>query len=394
MNRGLWFALMTLTATLLIAWGRSGQLPRIEDLADGKVRPAAEKGVSEAYLPLLFPSSHASNLHVLPNGDLLCVWFSGEAEGKSNVAILMSRLPHGTREWTKPQVLSQQSGRSAQNPVLFSAPGGRLWLFHTSQIADEGQKNSEVRFLTSDDGGKSWSQVKPLFQKPGSFIRHPLVVLGGGEWLLPMYYTPEGSERHYSAIKISKDHGKTWSEYVIEGSNGLVQPNVVKLSDGSLVAFFRSRYADWIYKSISRDGGRTWTTPEPTQLPNNNSSFQVTRLKNGHLVLVFNNTNAGDKKEKIRWGVPRKPLSIALSMDEGKTWPWVRDLHTGDEPPPLQPGEREEYSYPSIVQTSDGALHVTFTFRRKTIKYITFDEKWIQQGTTVGKFKGDKDAQN
>ena len=362
---------------------------------DGVIRKSRETDTREAYLPTLFASSHASNLHALSNGDLVCVWFSGSDEGKSNVAIALSRLPKGERQWTKPVKLSQQAGRSAQNPVLFSAPTGALVLFHTSQIADEGQKNSEVRVLVSQDDGHTWTAPVALFQKPGAFIRHPLLFGQKKEWLLPMYYTPEdptNGQKHYSVMAISKDKGKSWNEYPIPHTQGLVQPSVVRLSDKRLLAYFRSRFADWIYQSISQDDGQSWSSPQKTALPNNNSSFQLTRLKNGHLVLAFNNLQGADQHEKILWKIPRSSLSVALSTDEGANWSSVRDVQLGQ--PSTTPGEaNQEYSYPSIVQTSEGDLRLTYTYLRKTIKYVEFTEDWIKKGTTAGVYRPARETQ-
>jgi predicted neuraminidase len=375
-----------LLSTVSIGYSASPEPPY-----DGVIRKSTRSGLREAYLPVLFPSSHASNLQALGNGDLLCVWFSGSSEGKSNVSITMSRLPKGDQRWTKPVLLSQQLGRSAQNPVLFSAPDGKLWLFHTSQIADEGQKNSEVRTLSSKDNGHTWTAPKPLFGKPGAFVRHPLLFGLKKEWLLPMYYTPEdptNGERHYSVLNISKDQGKTWTEYPMSDTQGLVQPSVVRLRDGRLLALFRSRYADWIHQSFSDDDGHSWTRPQKTQLPNNNSSFQLIRLQNGHLVLAFNNIQGGDQHEKILWGIPRSHLSVALSTDEGLSWSAVRDVQLAERSTPKEPRAGGEYSYPSILQTPDGKLRLTYTFLRKTIKYVEFTEEWIQQGTTNGLYRG------
>ena len=338
-------------------------------------------------------SSHAANLLLLQNGDLLCFWFSGVREGESNVAIVFARLPKGSQQWGRTVEIDHQSGRSFQNPTAFQAPNGRIWLFHTSQSAGEWQAHAEVVYLTSDDNGKSWQGPRPMFTKPGSFVRQPLLVFDISHWLLPMYYTPsrsitEGAEANYSAVKITRDGGETWKECEIPQSGGLVQPNVLKLRHGVFVAFFRSRFADFIYKSTSSDGCR-WTAPIHTQLPNNNSSIQAVLLRNGHIVMAFNNTSSSNKREKTQAG-PRKPLSVALSTDGGQTWPWIRDIETGSkELEHPEDREHEDYSYPSVIQEPDGKIDVAYTYRREQIKVVHFDEEWIKRGSTIGKFKGD-----
>src|SRR5215472_6870341 len=98
-----------------------------------------------------------------------------------------------------------------------------------------------------------------VYPAPGSFLRHRPVLLSKKDWLLPMYYTPSfgitnGAESHYSAIKITNDEGKSWRECRVPESNGLVQPSVVRLSNRHFLGFFRSRYADFIYKSTSENG--------------------------------------------------------------------------------------------------------------------------------------------
>jgi predicted neuraminidase len=80
----------------------------------------------------------------------------------------------------------------------------------------------------------------------------------------------------------------------------------------------------------------------------------------------------------------RKPLSVALSLDGGSTWPYARDIEEGRsgyglaEQTPQQPG-REEYSYPSIIETRNGEILVAFTWRRQTIKVVSITEDWIMQ---------------
>lgn len=217
--------------------------------------------------------------------------------------------------------------------------------------------------------------------------------------------TGDDALRNYSAIQVSTDRGVAWKQCTVPKSEGLVQPDVVEVSLGHLQAFFRSRWADWVYKSFSSDGC-TWTAPVATQIPNNNSSIQVVRLSNGHLVIAFNNSQAATKRERSA-DAPRWLLSVALSTDGGRTWPWVRDVETGSEVPieslpdviaGVSIAEEKEsffehlysYEYPSIIQTADGAIHMAYTFRRRTIKYISFDETRIKGGSTKGIFKGDR----
>lgn len=354
-------------------------------------------GIKSTLLPTLYRSSHAANLIVLKNGDVLCFWFSGTWEGQSDVGIVSSRLPKGSQTWQKTVLIDRKRGRSFQNPVPFQAPDGKLWLFHTSQAAGKGQANAKVLELSSDDNGHTWSKPKPLFTQPGSFTRQPLVITSDGRWLLPMYVTPsagivKGAASNYPIVQVSKDSGKTWHECRIPDSNGLVQPNIIKLKAHSYIAFFRSRFADWIYKSTSSNGC-TWSPPVPTSLPNNNSSIQAVRLKNGDLVMAFNNSRGPMGKRKPQTA-RRWPLSVALSKDNGKTWSYVRDIERGygreqrsEGLPKEKDLGREAFSYPSIVQLPNGNILVAYTYRREAIKVVEFPETWIEHGSTDGFYK-------
>jgi predicted neuraminidase len=375
--------------------------PAVLQHADGVERANGAKGFTEAYLPVLYPSSHAANLLQLKNGDLLCVWFAGSWEGKSQVGIVISRLAKGSHQWGETKLIDRREGESFQNPVVFEAPDGTVHVFHTTQKADAGEANSAVLHVVSKDRGVTWTKPEVLFGKGGSFTRHPLVVMPDGAWLLPMTYVTskgigEGAETNYPAMEITKDGGKTWTECLLPKAEGLVQPTVVMMGKSQYVSFFRSRASDWIYRSTSSDGCH-WTQPEKTVLPNNNASVQAFRLKDGAIVMAFDNSHTDRSGAKPVGGL-RKPLSVALSRDGGLTWSEVRDVETGrpgygmEEQRPKEPG-REEYSYPTIMQTSDGMIHVAFTYRRQTIKDVSFREDWIGKGGTEGLYKpGEKGA--
>lgn len=359
----------------------------MDERFNGVISPSpSDPGVLEAYLrPLYAPDSHAANLLELDNGDLLCVWFNGSGEGNPDTNVVMSRLPYGASRWEDPVELANHPERSEQNPVLFQAPDGKVWLLHTSGEPHD-QSSARVVRRISEDRGRTWGPPTVLFEGPGLFLRHPIVVLKNGDWLLPAYYCKSGG--HYSVVLISPDQGRSWQEMEVPGSVHRVHMNIVERSDGSLLAMFRSRHADRIYVSTSHDGGRTWTPPERSGLPNNNSSFQVIRLRSGSLALVYNNVTM--ERDQFRWvgeeGSPRKkplrtPLTLAISEDEGKSWPFVKNLQTAD----LEYKEKPVgYSYPSIVQSRDGALHIAFSYLRKTIKYVRVSEAWVKEGHVGG----------
>lgn len=357
-------------------------------------------GASTAMLPTLYPSSHASNLLLLRNGDLLCFWFSGSDEGNANVGIVFSRLQRGSNTWQPAQLVDRDAAESYQNPVPFEAPDGSLWLLHTRQSAGKGQADAQVLKVVSRDGGTTWSKPEILFSQRGAYDRQPIVLGEHGDWILPMYYSTSagitaGAETNYSVVEVSHDKGATWQEVRVPKSDGLVQMSIVKMASRKYVAFFRSRYADFIYRTTSSDGVH-WNAPEATVLPNNNASIQAAKLANGHLVMAFDNTR-GAKPGKVPQTGPRVPLSLAISEDAGVHWNYVCDLEAPAEvkssgggagqPEVIHLPKGEEYSYPSVLQMPDGKIISTYTYRRLGIKAARVDESWVRQGKTVGVYQ-------
>ncbi|WP_313364099.1 sialidase family protein [Mixta calida] len=381
---------------------------------DGQLNEAADDPQRlTAMLPSPCPQNHAANLLPLPNGDLMCVWFGGTQEGIADISVYCSRLNCGSDRWSAPQKLSDDPGRSEQNPVLFLAPDNVLWLLWTAQKSGN-QDTAIVHCRQSQDMGYSWGEIQTLLEEPGTFIRQPIVVLPDGAWLLPVFYcrTRPGEkwvgDHDVSAVKISRDNGRSWRDVAVPESTGCVHMNIVVLQDGSLLALFRSRWADYIWQSRSVDGGESWSAPQPTELPNNNSSIQVTTLANGDLALVFNNMSAEGASERRTslydeiedeegsdalsvaaqphggrsafWGAPRAPMTLAISRDGGRSWPWRRNLEEGDGYCMTNNSQQRlnrELSYPSIKQGPDGKLHIAWTWHRQTIKYARVDESWV-----------------
>ncbi|MBW5447051.1 exo-alpha-sialidase [Cohnella sp. CFH 77786] len=358
------------------------------------------KGTAEALLPTPHIVNHAPSMIELQNGDLLMVWFAGDTEeGRSDIRIVMSRLPKGGLRWSDPVPISDDPVRSEQNPVLFQMKDGRLLLLHTAQAPREDKKErynpatnvdaatrqetSEIRSRVSEDNGHTWGPTQVFSGTPGSFCRAPIEVLSNGDWIFPMWISRRDGQTVFgndtSLVRISADEGRTWTEYPIPGSRGRVHPNIIEWGEGRLSAFFRSRSADWIYVSRSADYGRTWSEPERTTLPNNNASIRAIKLQSGRLAVIYNHFQAGDDPNATVWPKTRYPVSIALSEDEGRTWPYIRQLEQGDGfAGEANRHHNRTYEYPWILQARDGLLHAAYAYgNRGSMKHVVLSEEWI-----------------
>jgi predicted neuraminidase len=392
-------------------------------LFDGVLRadPADTRRVN-AYLAAPTVQSHASLVATLPDGDLGLAWFGGTQEGVGDVSIWFARLAPEASKWSEPTRLTDDPQRSEQNPILFPTPSGELWLLYTAQRAGN-QDTAEVRRRISTDAGHSWGPVQTLFpadERGGVFVRQPVVVTGSGRWLLATFRCvtvpgePWSGDADTSAVMISDDQGASWREVQVPDSVGCVHMNIVDLGGGQLFALFRSRWADHIYASRSADNGDSWTAPVPTELPNNNSSIQQCRLADGRLGLIFNNSSRRDAtqrrlslydeideqgviegaapaaapvsdqdqdRRRAFWGAPRAPMTLAFSADSGASWQLAGNLDEGDGyclTNNSRDGLNRELSYPAIHQTADGALHLSYTYHRQTIKYVRVPATWTQ----------------
>ncbi len=374
---------------------------------DGLLRPhAAGAQRTEAMLPSPCVQNHAANLCWLPDGTLACVWFGGTMEGMGDISVWMSRLAPGAARWSPAERLSDRADRSEQNPVLFVAPDGAVWLIHTSQPGGR-QDECEIHFRVSADGGRTFGPTARLGVFRGVFVRQPLRLGPGGEWLLPGFRCitpPEGrwtGGLDTAVLLVSDDQGKSWHAREVPDSRGAVHMNPVAGGPGPMPAFYRDRFAQRVRRSLSADGGLSWSAPAATALPNNNSSIQAARLADGRIAMVLNPVNAamsdqrraslydeieGEEGEAPQaapqatggavWGVPRAPMSLMISADNGETFPVRHDLETGDGyclSNNSKDGVNREYSYPSILPGADGRLHIAYTYHRRCIKYVCLD---------------------
>jgi len=328
------------------------------------------------------PDNHASTLVELKNGDVLAAWFGGSWEGNPDVAIYTARLHAGI--WSTPRETARENQVACWNPVLFHDKAARLWLYY--KIGKSPRTWTGVR-KWSDDEGLSWSAAEPLPSGILGPIKDKPLVLENGVIVSGSSVEEEGKWAVW--IERSEDNGKTWAKagpitipptldipdagalaaaregkHVIhdehenidtkiyppaETTIGLIQPSIISMDAHHLRFYARSHSkAQRIAAADSLDDGKTWSQAHFINLPIPNSGIDAVRLRDGRIVLIFNNSYN-----------KRTPLNLAVSA-AGEHFTVFKTLEDG-------PGQ---YSYPAIVQAANGDLLITYSWRRQTIRYL------------------------
>ena len=353
---------------------------------DGQVYFDEEMGYLGAMLPPMpDTTAHGPGLLETPSGTILCCWFAGTYEGDTDVNIVVSRLEKGADAWSSPELISADNEFSNQNPSLFLNPNGEIWCLYTSQRGrqpgkDNMQYTSVVKKQVSTDDGRTWSDPEAVLPEEGTFARQAVQILSNGRWIYGLWLcrdSASGLAGDPSAFAISDDEGASWRRADMPESAGRVHPSIVELEDGHLVAFMRSREADFIYRSESLDYGDSWSAPVPTPLPNNNSGIGVTKLASGRIALIYNHNSApATYGKKGAWPALRNPVSIALSEDGGLTFPLIRNVERGEGYVGAENKfNNRQYEYPTIIQAADGMIHCAWAYQtRRGIKWIKLSE--------------------
>ena len=314
---------------------------------------AADKAgiVSEEFIftQAPFASCHASTI-AETGGGLIAAWFGGSMEKHPDVGIwLAKRDLHG---WSEPREVAngvQEDGKRypSWNPVLFQVPGGPLLLFYK---VGPSPKSWWGMLTNSTDGSKTWSKPQRLPEGILGPVKDKPVQLPDRSLLCGS--STEGLNLRVHMEKTT-DLGKTWTKTpplndVMEID--AIQPTILQYLSGKIQILSRTRQG-FIAESWSADQGENWSAMQPASLPNPNSGIDGLVLRDGRALLVYNHTISG-----------RSPLNVAVSSD-GKMWKAAVVLEN-------EPGE---YSYPAVIQTADGLVHVTYTWNRKRIKHVVLD---------------------
>jgi predicted neuraminidase len=366
---------------------------------------------SSIVFPLQPQHVHGSSIVSLPNGDFLAVWFQGSGERTADdVKIMGARLRKGEKAWSEPFLMADTPNIPDCNPVVFlnqenklflvwiavqanqweqsilrvrtstdySKPGAPVWNWQDNILlkpGDDFAKEVSARFKQMPETQAGWAGYAPKYddmiikaatdatkRSIGWMTRIKPLLLSGGRIVLPLY----SDGYNMSMMAISDDNGTTWHPGLPLVGRGPIQPAVVQKKNGNLVAYMRDSGdgPTRVHISESADKGESWSASVKTDIPNT-ASVELLVLNDGRWAFLGNDIYDG-----------RYKLSLYLSDDEGKTWKWKTKMEDHD------PKNGGGYSYPSMIQTKDGLLHLTYSYHpesnQKSIKYAVVDPQKIK----------------
>jgi predicted neuraminidase len=331
------------TALLILAMTFPGTFGAAEDSPPGVVRSEF------VFETAPFAECHASTV-VESHGRLLAAWFGGTKEGNPDVCIWLSR--HAGGRWDPPREVAngvEPTGRRypCWNPVLFQPEAGPLMLFYKVGPSPAGWWGM---LMTSENGGETWSKPQRLPEGILGPAKNKPVQLPDGDIICPSSTEDNGWRVHFER---TSDLGKTWQSAgpVNDGPEfDAIQPSILVYGTDRLQALGRTRQGR-IFQIWSGDSGKSWGRMAATVLPNPNSGIDAVTTADGRQLLVYNHTRHG-----------RSPLNVAVSED-GLLWHAAVVLES-------EPGE---FSYPAVIQASDGTVHITYTWKRQRIMHVVLD---------------------
>ena len=310
-----------------------------------------------------FPECHASTIVETPSG-LVAAWFGGKHEKNPDVGIWVARREGNS--WSLPVEVANGiqytltdgtvHRHPTWNPVLFQYPDGPLMLFYKCGPSPDTWWGE---LTESADHGKSWSVPRRLPEHIDGPVRNKPILLENGTLLCGSSTEFDGWRLHF---ELTSDRGRTFKRTPATHDGkafGAIQPTLLRHKDGSIQALNRNQDGNGkILSTVSTDNGMTWSDLEPTKLPNPNSGIDAVALADGRFLLVYNHTvRSGDSPRA------REMLNVAVS-DDGKLWQAALTLENE---------KRAEFSYPAVIQTADGLVHTTYTWKRKRVRHVTID---------------------
>jgi predicted neuraminidase len=318
------------------------------------------------------PRVHAPTVAGLSDGTILSVWYGGEREGAGDVALYSSMLEPASQSWTTPvktlsrQRVSDDLGlhiRKLGNAVLLAGDSQDVWMFFvTASIG--GWSTSSINMVHSSDGGKNWEKVKRLVTSP--FLNLSTLTKGhpffykDGTIGLPVYHELAGKFAELLRVDIN---GEVKEKIRMTKGRHKIQPDIAVIGEDLMLAVLRDSSPERkLFQMSSADSGENWSTLRDTHLPNPDAAVSIAGNSEG-VVLAYN-----DSAEH------RNPLSLAFSNDQGKSWKKIADIEASEL---REDNNKDEFSYPYIIQSRDGTFHLVYTWKRQQVAYVSFNKAWI-----------------
>ncbi|EDY18130.1 hypothetical protein CfE428DRAFT_4266 [Chthoniobacter flavus Ellin428] len=324
-----------------------------------------------------------TTLRQLPDGSWALFMLAGDdfEPSPKNFTGFTRSTDHG-KTWSPLETVDlgfpREGLTSGQGPTELMVLGQRCTLFFSTHSQTWG-RDWRSWMMHSDDNCHTWSKPEPV---PGrlanfTFMRNH-VTTHDGRILVPFQHydgPPAGTPppppeekpwhkalEHYvsnprNGVLASNDGGKTWTEYgdvrltPDDRYSGWAENNIAELADGRIAMIIRGdRLGGMLYYAESKDGGKTW--PEyasVTSIPNPGSKATLYPL-GGNVVAMLHNPNS-----KFR-----SPLSLWISFDGMKTWPYQRVLV-----PESTDGPKGKLNYPDgFVSADQQWLHFAYDDNR------------------------------
>ncbi|MDN3594818.1 exo-alpha-sialidase [Zunongwangia endophytica] len=327
------------------------------------------------YKTASYPSAHAATIEETTSGDLIAAWFGGTHERNPDVGIWVSKRTNNG--WTEGMevangVINDTLRYPSWNPVLYQIPDGDLLLFYKVGPHPSSWWGMLKR---SSNGGETWSEAEELPEGYLGPIKNKPVLLKNGKLILPSSVEGNGWNLR---MESTSDFGKTWNrtDTIPNGKKDIqaIQPSILVHENGKLQAIGRTKNRA-LFTTWSEDNGQTWSEVDLLSVPNNNSGTDAVTLENGKHALIYNHVLPSGDNYKGK----RSPLNLAISED-GINWEAALVL---------EDSKISQYSYPAIIQGSDGMLHAVYTWRRQRIKYVKIDpEKLVTFPIENGEWPG------
>ena len=317
-------------------------------------------------------SLHVPTLTELPGGNLLAVWKAAKVAERP-VALNAATYDLRAGRWGPVRQVTTSEQTEAElervvttftNPVLVNGAGGTVMLFYVTSWHKWSMAAITVK--SSTNGGKTWTLARRVVSSPvgnlGTLVKAAPVPYADGSIGLPAYQEFYGVLPQF--LRFSPD-GRLLDKVRIQRADAAFQPSIVPVNEHEALAFMRSSVKGSVLLARTPDAGRSWTPIRSIGLPNPNSPVMALRLRDGSLLLAFN--------DSPRW---RENLSLALSRDGGERWVVFHRFEVGlrDEH-----GALENFSYPYVIQSADGTVHVLYVWRLAHVKHVSFNEAWIAE---------------